>query len=155
MCSMMLTDCHVYWPQIEYTAFQKNTLETRPMKNIKCCTVCVFATLVLFFGYANAQSKDPLPSWNNGTSKAKILEFVQKVTQQNGPEFIPKSDRIAVFDNDGTLWSEKPAYFQTCLHSRSYKKNWLPATLNGNQRNPMLRFLREICNPLYQAEKKR
>ena len=55
---------------------------------------------------------DPLPSWNEGPSKESILRFVEAVTAEGGPEFVPPLDRIAVFDNDGTLWSEKPFYFQ-------------------------------------------
>jgi hypothetical protein len=55
---------------------------------------------------------DPLASWNKGPSKASILRFVEAVTAEGGPEFVPPLDRIAVFDNDGTLWSEKPFYFQ-------------------------------------------
>ena len=55
---------------------------------------------------------DPLPSWNQGTSKAAIVDFVERVTREGGPEFVPASERIATFDNDGTLWSEQPAYTQ-------------------------------------------
>jgi phosphoserine phosphatase len=55
---------------------------------------------------------DPLPSWNKGNSKRSILRFVEAVTSEGGAEFVPRLDRIAVFDNDGTLWSEKPFYFQ-------------------------------------------
>jgi phosphoserine phosphatase len=55
---------------------------------------------------------DPLPSWNEGPGKASIHRFVGAVTAEGGPEFVPPLERIAVFDNDGTLWSEKPFYFQ-------------------------------------------
>ena len=55
---------------------------------------------------------DPLPSWNEGSSKRSILHFVEAVTAVGTAEFVPPLDRIAVFDNDGTLWSEKPLYFQ-------------------------------------------
>jgi hypothetical protein len=55
---------------------------------------------------------DPLPSWHEVPSKASILRFVEAVTCEGGAEFVPPLDRIAVFDNDGTLWSEKPFYFQ-------------------------------------------
>ncbi|WP_253868585.1 HAD family phosphatase [Microbulbifer sp. THAF38] len=53
-----------------------------------------------------------LPSWNNTATKSAIVEFVNKVTQGGSPDFVPPEQRIAVFDNDGTLWAEKPAYFQ-------------------------------------------
>ncbi len=55
---------------------------------------------------------DPLPSWNEGASRSAILDFVTTVTDKEGPEFVPQPERIAVFDNDGTLWAEQPAYFQ-------------------------------------------
>ena len=55
---------------------------------------------------------DPLPSWNDGAAKKAIVEFVSKVTKEGGPEFVPSAERIATFDNDGTLWAEQPMYFQ-------------------------------------------
>ena len=60
---------------------------------------------------AQAQ-RDPLPSWNEGATKASILDFVARVTMQGGPFFVPVEQRIATFDNDGTLWAEQPIYFQ-------------------------------------------
>ncbi len=55
---------------------------------------------------------DPLPSWNDGAAKQAILDFVATVTTPNSPSFVTPSDRIAVFDNDGTLWVEQPLYVQ-------------------------------------------
>ena len=55
---------------------------------------------------------DPLPSWNDGPAKRAIVEFVEKVTTEGGPDFVPARERIAAFDNDGTLWSEQPIYVQ-------------------------------------------
>ena len=55
---------------------------------------------------------DPLPSWQEGPNKSEIRRFVEVVTTDGSAEFVPVPDRIAVFDNDGTLWSEKPFYFQ-------------------------------------------
>jgi phosphoglycolate phosphatase-like HAD superfamily hydrolase len=57
-----------------------------------------------------AWAADPLPSWNKGASKSAIIEFVQAVTDKSNPKFVPVADRIATFDNDGTLWNEKPMY---------------------------------------------
>lgn len=54
----------------------------------------------------------PLASWNEGPAKEKIMEFVAKTTTEGSPDFVPVADRIAVFDNDGTLWTEQPMYFQ-------------------------------------------
>ena len=61
---------------------------------------------------AAAQQNDPLPSWNDGAAKTAILEFVEKTTREGSPDFVPVPERIATFDNDGTLWAEKPLYFQ-------------------------------------------
>jgi hypothetical protein len=55
---------------------------------------------------------DPLPSWNDTAPKKAIVEFVEKVTKEGSPDFVPPAERIATFDNDGTLWSEQPAYVQ-------------------------------------------
>ena len=57
-------------------------------------------------------NEDPLPSWNQGSTREAILAFVEAVTDERGTDFIPVEDRVAVFDNDGNLWSEQPAYFQ-------------------------------------------
>ena len=55
---------------------------------------------------------DPLPSWREGAAKQAIVDFVQDTTRKVSPDFVPVSERVAVFDNDGTLWSEQPMYFQ-------------------------------------------
>jgi phosphoserine phosphatase len=70
------------------------------------------AALALAAATALAQAPDPLPSWHDGAAKARIVGFVQAVTDPAGKDYVPPADRIAVFDNDGTLWSEQPAYFQ-------------------------------------------
>src|SRR6266480_5928846 len=51
---------------------------------------------------------EPLPSWNDGPAKQSIIAFVEKVTKPGSPDFVPVSERIATFDNDGTLWCEQP-----------------------------------------------
>ena len=55
---------------------------------------------------------DPLPSWNHTAPRQAIVAFVEKVTKEGSSDFVPISERIAVFDNDGTLWAEQPMYFQ-------------------------------------------
>ena len=55
---------------------------------------------------------DPLPSWNDGPAKTAITDFVANVTEEGGPDFVPEPERIATFDNDGTLWAEQPMYVQ-------------------------------------------
>ena len=59
-----------------------------------------------------ALAAEPLPSWNDGPSKAAIVTFVGAVTQSSGKDYVPPEERIATFDNDGTLWSELPLYVQ-------------------------------------------
>jgi phosphoglycolate phosphatase-like HAD superfamily hydrolase len=59
-----------------------------------------------------AGGAQPLPSWVDGATKQAIVAFVARVTDPASPDFVPQAERIAVFDNDGTLWSERPAYFQ-------------------------------------------
>lgn len=68
--------------------------------------------LTLCFGTTAWAGGDPLPSWNAGPAKTAILGFVAKVTKKGGPDFVPPAGRIAVFDNDGTLWVEQPMYVQ-------------------------------------------
>jgi phosphoglycolate phosphatase-like HAD superfamily hydrolase len=63
-------------------------------------------------GDIHMQNGDPLPSWNEGSTRQNILTFVRDVTTPGAPYFVQPEDRIAVFDNDGTLWSEQPFYFQ-------------------------------------------
>jgi phosphoglycolate phosphatase-like HAD superfamily hydrolase len=71
------------------------------------------ALLLLTAGLpAGARAADALPSWNDGPAKAAIVDFVARVTKEDGPDFVPVPERIATFDNDGTLWSEQPIYFQ-------------------------------------------
>src|SRR3981189_605904 len=68
------------------------------------------------FGRASAQApSDPLPSWNEGAAKKSITDFVARVTTQGSPDFVPVPERIATFDNDGTLWAEQPIYFQVAF----------------------------------------
>ena len=68
--------------------------------------------LVLSLASLPALATEVLPSWNDGVAKARILAFVRAVTEPGGKDFVPPAERIAVFDNDGTLWSEQPMYFQ-------------------------------------------
>jgi len=72
--------------------------------------ITVLIGLALLSTVAHAQ--DPLPSWNDGKAKQTIVAFVAKVTKEGAPDFVPPAERIAVFDNDGTLWPEQPMYFQ-------------------------------------------
>jgi phosphoglycolate phosphatase-like HAD superfamily hydrolase len=77
--------------------------------------LAVFGLVLLLFaavsGHAFAQT-DPLPSWNDGAVKTSITDFVARVTTPGSPDFVPVEERVATFDNDGTLWCEMPFYFQ-------------------------------------------
>jgi hypothetical protein len=84
-----------------------------------------------------------LPSWNDGATKTAITEFVRRVTTQGSPDFVPVDQRIATFDNDGTLWVEQPMYTQLAfaldrvkalapLHPEWKDKQPFKAVLEGN-----------------------
>jgi phosphoglycolate phosphatase-like HAD superfamily hydrolase len=75
-------------------------------------TIFTLGIVLICAGLAAAQSVDPLPSWHDGAAKQSIIEFVENVTKAGSPDFVPAAERIAVFDNDGTLWAERPMYFQ-------------------------------------------
>ena len=77
---------------------------------LSCFQAAVFSALILIT--LPAVAGDALPSWNDGPAKGSILKFVEESIDADGPNFIPDEERIAVFDNDGTLWSEQPYYFQ-------------------------------------------
>jgi len=72
--------------------------------------------IVFWYGFAGVACvqavDDPLPSWNSGANKTAIINYVSSVTKTGAPTFVPVSERIATFDNDGTLWGEQPLYFQ-------------------------------------------
>lgn len=75
--------------------------------------LATLTTLIIIIGStAVVRASDPLPSWNAGPTKDAIVNFVQRVTTKGGPDYVPPAERIATFDNDGCLWSEKPVYFQ-------------------------------------------
>ncbi len=68
--------------------------------------------IALAFALPAAAQTDPLPSWNDGAAKQAIVEFVEATTTEGGPDFVPAPERIATFDQDGTLWVEHPVYSQ-------------------------------------------
>jgi phosphoserine phosphatase len=83
------------------------------------CKVKLALLYALIFVFASicsslaiAQATDPLPSWNDGKAKQSIVAFVEKVTTPGSPDFVPAAERIATFDNDGTLWPSHPMYTQ-------------------------------------------
>lgn len=79
-------------------------LPSLPFSNMKSLLVLPLLAL--------AAAADPLPSWNDGPAGKAIVSFVEKVTREGGDDYVPEAERVAVFDNDGCLWSEQPMYFQ-------------------------------------------
>jgi hypothetical protein len=95
--------------EMKPTQSSSNNLSRRVLLS----TFAVFPTLIGPLGYTPAHAQtDGLPSWNDGPVKASITDFVARVTTQGGPDFVPADQRIATFDNDGTLWCEQPMYVQ-------------------------------------------
>jgi phosphoglycolate phosphatase-like HAD superfamily hydrolase len=82
---------------------------------VRTRTTLTAALLTAALTAAPTRAADPLPSWAEVPSKAAILTFVGKATKEGSPDFVPATDRVAVFDNDGTLWSEQPIYFQVAF----------------------------------------
>jgi hypothetical protein len=93
------------------------------------------ALLAITFATINAaHAQDPLPSWNDGAAKKSITAFVAKVTKEGAPDFVPPAERIATFDNDGTLWAEQPMYFQSSSPDRGRPRH--RSTRSGRPRSP-------------------
>jgi hypothetical protein len=78
----------------------------------RCLSFCAVLTLLASPARPGYGQVDRLPSWNDGPAKGAIVQFVEKVTREGGPDYVPRPERIAVFDNDGTLWCEQPGYVQ-------------------------------------------
>jgi hypothetical protein len=81
-------------------------MKANPRKNL--LAFVLLATVALTTTTTIARAQDPLPSWNDGAAKKSIIDFVEKVTREGSRDFVPPNKRIATFDNDGTLWCEKP-----------------------------------------------
>lgn len=74
--------------------------------------LALYAFLFAVLSIQQCSADDALPSWNDGSTKQAIVSFVERVTSKDSSDFVPVPERIATFDNDGTLWSEQPMYFQ-------------------------------------------
>lgn len=82
-------------------------------RRLACALSFTFVMLGMMVSLQDASAQsDPLPSWKDGATKNAIVDFVGRVTKTGGTEYVTPEERIAVFDNDGTLWSEQPFYFQ-------------------------------------------
>ena len=82
---------------------------------------------------------DPLPSWNDAPARSAVLDFVDRVTAPGSPDFVPEAERVAVFDNDGTLWAEQPLYFQLAFAIDRARE--LAAADPELAKNPLLKAL--------------
>ena len=83
--------------------------QTKLMRSTRSISIVLAALCV---SLTIAQAQDPLPSWNDTAAKKPSLSLSAKVTKEGSPDFVPPEERIATFDNDGTLWCEQPMYFQ-------------------------------------------
>lgn len=75
----------------------------------------LLAVMILMATACGGRTENPLPSWNDGDARAAIISFVERTTDEGSPDFVPVAERIAVFDNDGTLWPENPLPFQAAF----------------------------------------
>ncbi|WP_346859176.1 HAD family hydrolase [uncultured Draconibacterium sp.] len=98
---------------------------------LKQLTLLIILSVFLFSCQTTVENKpadntdttqEPLSLWNNSEVKTAIVEFVEKVTDENSADFVPVKERIAVFDNDGTLWNEKPLYIPVEIELAYIKK---------------------------------
>ena len=100
-----------------------------------------FSAAMPSFGQA-----DPLPSWNDGPAKKAIVDFVARTTMAGGPGFVPVPERIAVFDNDGTPWTEQPVYFQVGFAMEASYDPTQPAVRIPRK---VLKGGSHLCAPVY------
>ena len=99
---------------------------------------------LVFATHAAAQAPakpEPLPSWNDGPAKQAIIQFVAKVTKKGGPDYVAPAERIATFDNDGTLWAEQPLYFQF-LFALARVKALAPQNPEWKEKEPFASLLK-------------
>jgi hypothetical protein len=83
------------------------------MNTRKLPALIIVVAIALFGAISHIRAADdPLPSWNDTAPKKAIITFVERVTKEGSPDFILPNERIATFDNDGTLWAEQPIYFK-------------------------------------------
>lgn len=99
------------------------------------------ASLVGLAGGTALHAADPLPSWNDGAAKRSVVELVEKTTREGSPTFVPPAQRIAVFDNDGTLWPEQPMYVQAFFFLDRVKA-LAPAHPEWKEKEPFASVLR-------------
>ena len=83
-----------------------------PRRRGRVFALAALGAIITGLATSSMAATSMLPGWQDGASKARIVQFVEAVTDPTSPDYVPPAERIAVFDNDGTLWSEQPMYFQ-------------------------------------------
>jgi phosphoglycolate phosphatase-like HAD superfamily hydrolase len=122
------------------------------MKHIILKVLCFAVILTASFADI-ARAADALPSWNDTASKRAVVAFVEKVTTAGSPDFVPPAERIAVFDNDGTLWAEQPVYFQLAF-ALDRVKALAPQHPEWKEKEPFASLLKgDLKGVLAQGEK--
>ncbi len=112
-------------------------LNTKP--NLRGVLLALATLMLAALSPGVAHAEDPLPSWNEGASKAAIISFVERVTTEGSADFVPVPERIAVFDNDGCLWPENPLPFQLAFAFDEVKR--LMASKPELKDDPMVQAL--------------
>jgi phosphoserine phosphatase len=108
---------------------------------MKTARLLLLLLALLLAGRVQARGGDPLPSWREGPSKRAITAFVDAVTTPGSPQFVPPAERIATFDNDGTLWAEQPFYVQG-LFALDRVRALAPANPQWREQEPFASVLR-------------
>ncbi len=103
--------------------------------------------------WAKGTGADPLPSWNDGSSRPPSSDFVTRITREGGPDFVAPADRIATFDNDGTLWTEQPMYIELAF-TIDRVKELAPQHPDWQTRQPFAAVLHNDMKAWRQAAKK-
>src|SRR6266478_2030603 len=127
----------------------KQKLTSMPPSYLRCVhfftqrvTLMLIVLIAMIVGSAQALAQtDPLPSWNDTAPKKAIVAFVEKVTKGGSPSFVKPEERIATFDNDGTLWAEQPMYFQF-LFAMDRVKALAPQHPEWKQKEPFASLLK-------------
>src|SRR5215470_4533196 len=110
------------------------------------CRQLVLSAILLACPHFVATAADPLPSWNEGTAKKAVIDFVERVTRDGSPDFVPPAERIATFDNDGTLWCEQPDYVQV-VFAIDRLKTLAPEHPQWQKQEPFASLLKDTGQP--------
>jgi hypothetical protein len=114
----------------------------------------LLGVFALAISTSTARAADPLPSWSDTAPKKAIITFVENVTKKKSPAFVPAPERIATFDNDGTLWVEQPMYIQAMFVFDRIEA-LAPRIRNGRRPSPSRPCFEATRRPLSQAAKER